>query len=902
MNKRSKNILGKSLFISGLSFVCLSIVLPNVKSYGLYGQECNHSGNHYLAKEATCGEAGNKEFYACCKCVEQFLTYPGGSFKEAGQYNEPLNQSHIAYVAPTGNHPSFDDEGHCTNGCGATLKDAYGFSTGEGSSSTSVTLSDIGLNYTDYQNLPSSNTSHLWGDYNYVGNNGIDLTFDYSYTYNNTDSWMYYYLFNASNEDGIVIRINTLAIDGTITGYIYSQEVQYEGNLPYKAGSVGSYFTCNAEFDGEGYVRTVATLVNPTTNEVNVKLYFGSLSDNEDHPALINGNPLNINVVLGENYFADNTHQKIRISNHGSNGKIKSHVIGHVAAYKNESGTIYGNKSITNGIEIPVMEKDGYEFLGWYDQDNKLVSQGSIYDKDITLTAKYVQYTDLLTNQQISISPNATQTITINTSIGTNNFLKLLYSSNQPLKGVFNITYYSMSRNEPFYLDNKEHEFRTFLDVFRTGGYSKGTRKFASISLTNIGSEEAIVTIDKLSHSARNCTYSDVLYLKDDSIRLGVSLSLGGAISSLQNINKNTVEYINDNNEVKIRSRSKITDGIKKEIATNPNLINIHDVGREVQQSYYFNVDSENGYTRANYLGAPCQYNPVQSGDQYNNQSKIIDFKQTTKSLWIKVQSLDWAQKNSLSKAYMTNTYTVKNGLVYVHNTFINWFGFTDYTVPTSGYAATSTPHFAIQELPAVYTVHPLDYFSSVFDGKEIFDNRLGWNVGTTAIESVSKLTVNNGDGTYRPDLEEGTYHYEFRKHSNNWCGYLNEDKFGVAVYMNAGNYNHDSIDRHVYIAGNYKNTHNISDSYNRSYLNSSNKSTTPTETSFLSNPIPSYKIDNTNYISTALGFFPQEFDELSWDYAIGADDLSVLKTKFATVKANNELYNDFTKWAGALI
>lgn len=226
----------------------------------------------------------------------------------------------------------------------------------------------------------------------------------------------------------------------------------------------------------------------------------------------------------------------------------------------------------------------------------------------------------------------------------------------------------------------------------------------------------------------------------------------------------------------------------------------------------------------------------------------------------------------------------------------------TRYEVPISGYASTSTPHFAIQELPAVYTVHPLDYFSSVFDGKEIFDNKLGWNVGTTAVESVSKLTINNGDNTYRPDLEEGSYHYEFRKHINNWCGYLNEDKFGVAIYMDAGRYNHDSIDRHVYIAGNYKNTHNISDSYNRSYLNSSNKSTTPTATSFLSSPIPSYKIDNTNYISTALGFFPQEYDLLSWDYAIGADDLTVLKTKFATLKESGELTNDFTQWAGALI
>lgn len=40
------------------------------------GNGCNHVGYHYVANQATPTKDGNKEFWTCCKCHEQFLSTP----------------------------------------------------------------------------------------------------------------------------------------------------------------------------------------------------------------------------------------------------------------------------------------------------------------------------------------------------------------------------------------------------------------------------------------------------------------------------------------------------------------------------------------------------------------------------------------------------------------------------------------------------------------------------------------------------------------------------------------------------------------------------------------------------------------------------------------------------------
>ncbi|OQA78123.1 MAG: hypothetical protein BWY30_00848 [Tenericutes bacterium ADurb.Bin239] len=95
----------------------------------------HHHGNHYLGNAPTCVEAGNAEFWACCTCLRQYLTNPGGTFVDQGAYaGDALASTHIAYLAPTGVHsytnyvvtnPTTDTEGsataECDHGCGASV-------------------------------------------------------------------------------------------------------------------------------------------------------------------------------------------------------------------------------------------------------------------------------------------------------------------------------------------------------------------------------------------------------------------------------------------------------------------------------------------------------------------------------------------------------------------------------------------------------------------------------------------------------------------------------------------------------------------------------------------------------------------------------------------------------------
>ncbi|MCQ2796725.1 MAG: hypothetical protein MJ213_05475 [Bacilli bacterium] len=791
------------------------------------------------------------------------------------------------------------------------IRERYGMRMlSSASQTTGVTLKDVNLHCPTFSPLPTDG-SHLFGTYDYVANNGIDFIFDFSYTPSGRDTWFYYYLFNGKNEDGVVIRLNTNR-SGDQKGYIYSQSVQYEGNLPRGAGSPGTCFTCSVPgFDcTNGYIRVRANLIDATNNTFNVKVYLGVNGDETDYPAIMAdgeraGQEMDITVTLGAGYFDAGTHQTVRISNQGSdNAMIRNHVVSdNMVTYLDEYGEVIGTLCYEDGFVLPQLEKEGAEFLGWYDENGHLVSQGYEAEGPINIQAKFVDYVSITKGQTINIAPNASQTLTLNASLGEDNYLAFDYTSNEQIKGILNLSTSSGTRQEEFFLDNADTTFNTFLDVFRNSGSKKATTTLKSIEFKNVGATTATLAINEIKHAPRNLVSDETYYIRDNIIKAGVSLRLGGALSSLQNLNQDTVEYINNNNEVKIRSRSLINDGIKKEIKSNPNLINIYDLGRELQQSYYFNVDSNNGYTRAKYLGNYCEYNPVQSGDQNLNQSKIIDFRVADDSIWIKVQAADWAQNNSLTKSYMTNTYKVKNGLVYVDNSFINWYGFTNYNVQESGYVApSSSVPYATQELPALYTVHPLDYFSSSFDGHEIYDNKLGWNVGTTAIERTTKLKLNSDGVTYRGDYDDGSYHYEFRQHYENWCGYLNEDKFGVALYMNAGNYYHDDVMRHVYVAGNFRQSHNLSYETNRMYYDANYTRHTPSMSDFIKNPVESAIIDNTNYICTVLGFLPREYVKLNWSYALGADNISTLKNKFAIMRGQQELVNDFTAWAGVLI
>ena len=85
-----KRDLKKMLAVVATSFVSLfavigaSMINTNAK---IVNAACEHAGNHYTYNAPTLTESGTKEYWACCKCHEHFLSYTDGSWVENGLGN-----------------------------------------------------------------------------------------------------------------------------------------------------------------------------------------------------------------------------------------------------------------------------------------------------------------------------------------------------------------------------------------------------------------------------------------------------------------------------------------------------------------------------------------------------------------------------------------------------------------------------------------------------------------------------------------------------------------------------------------------------------------------------------------------------------------------------------------------
>ena len=195
------------------------------------------------------------------------------------------------------------------------------------------------------------------------------------------------------------------------------------------------------------------------------------------------------------------------------------------------------------------------------------------------------------------------------------------------------------------------------------------------------------------------------------------------------------------------------------------NLVNKHDTGRLIQQSFY-GVQENDEYKPGVSFDSKWVYNPVQGGDQYNNPSRLIDLVITENSLYIKSQAQDWSLDGQLTPSYYENTYTLDGDCVKVDNRF------TDY----SGWEHP----FAGQELPAFYTVSYLDTFVW-YNGEE------PWTDG--ALSSKNDLP-------FWGDFAGQCTFILREKNTETWCAWINgSDDYGLGVYV-------PNIDQHK--AGRY--------------------------------------------------------------------------------------------------
>ncbi len=302
------------------------------------------------------------------------------------------------------------------------------------------------------------------------------------------------------------------------------------------------------------------------------------------------------------------------------------------------------------------------------------------------------------------------------------NSYSFVYSTDAYLRGEITYLYGGENCTEEFFLEPGERV--SFTSLFDNALKGKTADSVSSLKFTVLKGKSASMLLEDIAVSKREMPGADVVYISDGKYKLGVKLTWGGGVSYLEDL----------------------ADGDD----SITNLLNDHDTGRLIQQSYY-GTDSE-PYKPAKYGANTWCYNPVQGGDQYGNRSKLVDFAiaEDSKSIYVKCQPLDWAQKNSRTPSYMENTYTIADGHIAVENRFIDFSGYTHRN--------------AHQELPAFYTISYLSDF--VF-----YNGNNAWSGGELTVKKDLPFWAGNSDAYFNLKSKE------------TWCAWVAPNGYGVGVY-----------------------------------------------------------------------------------------------------------------------
>ena len=314
----------------------------------------------------------------------------------------------------------------------------------------------------------------------------------------------------------------------------------------------------------------------------------------------------------------------------------------------------------------------------------------------------------------------------------------ITYASTTPVKVWLSFTERGKDTEEYYFLDAGEGTFSGLNPNFLKGNTA---RKIVKLRVESLTDDPAVFTLAGLVTENMEKPAGTV-YVENSRFKLGVDLSWGGAVS-----------YLED--------KSCPVSGLG-------NLVNKHDTGRLIQQSFY-GVQQNEEYTPGISFDVTWRYNPVQGGDQYGNASRLIDVVITETSIYIKAQPQDWALNNALTPSYMENTYTLCEDRVQVDNRFTDYSGWEH---PFSG-----------QELPAFYTVSYLDTFVW-YNGED------SWTGDTLS---------SKGDLPFWGDYA-GECTFTLReKNTETWCAWISSaDDYGLGVYapnidqLKAGRYNYD--------------------------------------------------------------------------------------------------------------
>lgn len=172
------------------------------------------------------------------------------------------------------------------------------------------------------------------------------------------------------------------------------------------------------------------------------------------------------------------------------------------------------------------------------------------------------------------------------------------------------------------------------------------------------------------------------------------------------------------------------------------NLINAHDLGRQIQQSYY---SGPSPYGKAHPAWKNWPWNPIGTGDVYGHASRVLAHTNDGHSLEVKSIPMQWALDNVPGKCEFETLITLDGPTARVRCRLIN------HRADTTQYPAHG------QELPAVYTIGKLHRLFT-YQGDEPFMNQ--------------PLTLIKNAG---PPWASWTA-------SENWAALVDDQGFGVGV------------------------------------------------------------------------------------------------------------------------
>lgn len=387
-----------------------------------------------------------------------------------------------------------------------------------------------------------------------------------------------------------------------------------------------------------------------------------------------------------------------------------------------------------------------------------------------------MKFASFYQGEQVSVAAGDSYMYTFSADLEDRNYLRMDISATATFRGVVhyaheefgNVTEDSESAEEEFFtLAGQNMRVCQILDFYN---YFPGNRTVRGIEFFNLSDAAGAVTLAKVEAAKHFIDFTAVsfndtqnvepqlqLYLQGKSVKLGCTLKSGGAVNWLSSTD-NTVRQINREDGTVYVGKFAPAGTVVKD--NDVNLVNAHDNGRLVQQSYYgIAPDNDQGYEPGEYGAVgdkrPWHYNPVQGGNYANEFSQLVDVAVSDNEIYIKARPRDWAKAHEFSTSYMENWYSLQTDPVYgeyirVKNRFTDFSGY-DHNNPRA------------QEIPAFYGIASLGKFV-YYGGDTPFAN--------DTLSERADLAFWDGNKDCRFRLTE------------NWSAWVNDENWGIGLYV----------------------------------------------------------------------------------------------------------------------